>query len=85
MNGDKRVFVDENELQQTIRDQVDKEKKELIRLRDLLWCKALLNSGLDPREMQKVLAKFNRARPDKKLKGELLTTKPAHLKREKNS
>ena len=38
----------------------------LLRDRDLLWCKAILNSGLDPRDMQKILAKFNRMRPDKK-------------------
>jgi hypothetical protein len=38
----------------------------LLRERDLLWCKAILNSGLDPRDMQKILVKFNRMRPDKK-------------------
>lgn len=42
--------------------------KEELRKRDLLWCKALTASGLDPREMHKVLAKFNRMRPDKKEK-----------------
>ncbi len=70
MAGDKRVFIDEYELTTTIQEAVDTRNRETIRQRDLLWCKALTTSGLDPREMQKVLAKFNRMRPDKKLKEE---------------
>jgi hypothetical protein len=37
--------------------------KEELKKRDLLWCKALTQAGLDLREISKVLAKFNRMRP----------------------
>lgn len=43
---------------------------EIRRERDLLWCRALLASGLDPRDIQRILGKFNRMRPDKPQKGE---------------
>ena len=66
--ADKRVYIDENELTEMVHRQVQLKSIEVIRQRDLLWCKALTSCGMDPRDMQQLLQKFNRIRPDKELK-----------------
>lgn len=41
-----------------------------IRDRDELWCRAVIESGLDPRQMHAVVARFNEIRPDQSVAGD---------------
>lgn len=37
-----------------------------IQIRDLLWCRAILESGIDPKEMVAILSIFETIRPDRR-------------------
>lgn len=49
------------------------------RTRDLLWCKAIVESGIDPAEMHKVIAKFNELRPDQDPDRDLAVGRDGHI------